>query len=259
MSATNDSTDPLIGTSDSAFKLCSACGVTKPRTAEFWSKCKRASDGIQVCCKACCAAYYAANRDKAKASQAAYRVANRDRANARNAAYYATHHDERTAYRAAHRDEKAAYNADHRDERAAYHAAHPEAGRAKSQRRRALKLALPVNWTAADLQRAIAYWGDCCAYCDCPLPQLKLFGASGTHFDHYVALADPRRPHPGTTRQNMLPTCAACNLAKHDSDPVEWLTGKFGARKAKKIVARIEDYFISLSNYEKGTNILLNP
>ncbi|MDQ7034342.1 MAG: hypothetical protein Q9P01_05755 [Anaerolineae bacterium] len=48
---------------------------------------------------------------------------------------------------------------------------------------------------------------------------------------------------PGTVVENMICLCSSCNLSKNATLPDEWLNRKYGKRKAKQILERIEDYF----------------
>ena len=57
------------------------------------------------------------------------------------------------------------------------------------------------------------------------------------------------------TPDNIIPACGGlggCNQSKNDSAPVEWITLKFGARKAKAILARIAIYFEQVAARDAG-------
>jgi 5-methylcytosine-specific restriction endonuclease McrA len=106
---------------------------------------------------------------------------------------------------------------------------------------RILKITLPYSFSFDDEARALDYFHGYCAVCGKPLRDL--FGEIEPHLDHWIALSDPRLDNPGTVPTNMVPLCNKCNLSKHNADPVKWLNGKFGPRKAKQIQQRVEAYF----------------
>lgn len=89
---------------------------------------------------------------------------------------------------------------------------------------------------------ALEYFNNCCAVCGHQL--LDLFGDTKLHFDHWIPLSDPATP--GTVVTNMIPLCGGkggCNNSKHARDPREWLTARYGKRRAQAIIDRIEAYF----------------
>lgn len=113
-------------------------------------------------------------------------------------------------------------------------------------RRRARKLGIPDAFTAADWQHALDYFKGCCAYCGRPAGLWHVIAQ-----DHFIPIASSSCP--GSLPTNMLPAChtlkdgrGGCNNAKSDKSPQEWLIDKFGPRKAKQILKRIQEYFDSL-------------
>lgn len=133
-----------------------------------------------------------------------------------------------------------------RDHKRQYH--QTEQGKAKvkgySLNRRARKTALPNTLTSEQWLRAIGYFGGCCAVCNKQLTDL--FGERTVGADHWIPLSDPRPDNPGTVATNIVPLChgvGGCNNSKSDRDPIEWLTEKFGKRKAAQILKRINAYF----------------
>jgi len=105
-------------------KRCPKCGEVKMRSQ--FARRTSSTDGLQRCCKTCCAAtylaWYEANRDKKLAANAAWKVTNR----AECLAYYA-----------------------------AYHASHPEKKRARNQVRRARERAALDPTADADAIREL--------------------------------------------------------------------------------------------------------
>lgn len=55
-------------------------------------------------------------------------------------------------------------------------------------------------------------WGNGCAYCGCPADTL----------DHVRPLARGGL----TVRENLIPACSSCNLAKSDNDWINWFRGQ---------------------------------
>ncbi len=230
------------------YKQCTKCGEIKLAAPEFFSRDKSRKDGLYPQCKRCHAEYNAehraVNRDHYVELAAEYRAANRER-RSEYMAKYRTAHRERIAerqvkYRAAHRERiaerKAKYNAEYFDSSRG-----KAANKMCDHRRRARKRNLPHTFTAQNWQRALDYFGDCCAVCGRPQGLWHTLAA-----DHWIPLSDPRFDNPGTVPTNIVPLChgeGGCNNRKNNHDPVEWLQSTFGARKAAKILSRIEQYF----------------
>lgn len=89
------------------------------------------------------------------------------------------------------------------------------------------------------------YFDGCCAICG-RLPSFWHILAQ----EHWIPITDPRLDNPGTVVGNMLPMCHSrkdgengCNNSKSNKDPIVWLVEKFGKRKARRILERIEAYF----------------
>lgn len=111
--------------------------------------------------------------------------------------------------------------------------------RVNSQRRRARKRLLPDEFTAADWQIALDYFGGGCAVCG---RQPGLWHTLAA--DHWIPLS---KGGP-TTPDNIVPLChgtGGCNNSKNDSLPANWLIEKFGKRKGRAILKRIEAFLDS--------------
>ena len=107
---------------------------------------------------------------------------------------------------------------------------------------RARKRSLNDCFTVEDWKHALEYFEGCCAVCDRPPGLWHTLAA-----DHWIPLSSP--DCPGTIPENIIPLCHGidgCNNSKHAKLPLEWLTEKFGKRKAMVIFNRIGDYFSSL-------------
>lgn len=191
-------------------KRCTKCGETKPR--DQFHKDKSRVDCLTPQCKSCIAkttkAWREANKGpKAKMNRAWYE-ANRDRATEMG-----------KAWRKANLDSS----------RATYH------------RRLARKHSLPDTFTAADWQRVFDHFGGCCAACG---RQPGLWHTLAA--DHWVPLTSP--DCPGTVAWNIVPLChgnGGCNNTKNAKNPSEWVIERFGKRKGRAILKRIEAFLDS--------------
>ncbi|MGI5134612.1 HNH endonuclease [Streptomyces sp. CA-106110] len=226
-------------------KACSRCHTVRS-LGQF--------SGAEHRCKPCCAArqatrrkdpavraseathkaeYRAANRDRIAEYGAAYRAENRDRIAKRQAEYRAANRDriaERQAeYRAANRDRiaeyGAAYHAENRDRIAEYQRRRRSdpatrdhvlaRKRANEQRRTALKYGAEADGHSAD--DMLAYWDAedlyACVYCGGPYEAIE----------HSV----PLRRDGAHVLENLVPACTACNAAKGDRCPYEFLAERF--------------------------------
>ena len=130
-----------------------------------------------------------------------------------------------------------------RDYYATHKAQSQENRRTQHAKRSARKRGLPDSYTVEDWRFALEYFNDCCAVCGRPQGLWHTLAQ-----DHWIPLSNPECP--GTVPENIVPLChvkkdgeGSCNIEKHNSDPMTWLTKKYGARKAKKIVQRVEAYF----------------
>lgn len=107
-------------------------------------------------------------------------------------------------------------------------------------RRRARKALLPDTFTPVDWQHAVKYFNGRCAACGRPPGLWHCLSA-----DHWIAVTKGG----ATTPNNIIPLCEGldgCNNSKSNRDAQEWLIDKFGKRKAKGILKRIQEYFDSL-------------
>lgn len=119
-----------------------------------------------------------------------------------------------------------------------------ELHRIYTSRRAARKLGLPNTFTTADWQRTLGYFNGCCAVCGHPL--YDLFGTHTAAADHWIALSDPRPDNPGTVATNIVCLChgsQGCNNSKKNHPAEKWLIERFGKRRAREILKRIETYF----------------
>lgn len=115
--------------------------------------------------------------------------------------------------------------------------AHPDKARAKVQKRRDRKRSLVATFHNSHWRDCLEYWHGVCAYCG--NPPLLWDKSSVLTQEHFIPVA----ASGGYTPDNIVPACKSCNSSKCDSDPAKWLTQRFGKRKAKVILKKIQDYF----------------
>lgn len=116
--------------------------------------------------------------------------------------------------------------------------------RAGKMRRKAIKRSLPQTFTQKEWGFALAHFNNSCAICGRPPGLWHTLSQ-----DHWI----PMVRGGGYTADNIVPLCygqGGCNNSKCSRDPAEWLTQKFGARKAKQILAKIEQYFNTVRERE---------
>jgi hypothetical protein len=108
---------------------------------------------------------------------------------------------------------------------------------------------LPNTLTEGQWQYALNYFNGGCAVCGSQLNDLS--GKRTIAADHWIPLSYKGDDNPGTVATNIVPLCHGvdgCNNSKNNTMPDVWLEWKFGKRKAKKIMKRIQDYFDSLED-----------
>jgi hypothetical protein len=239
-------------------KRCTKCSKEKPATFEYFNRRAQGKNGMCSHCKEC-------ENNKMKS----WRDNNLDRARQveRSRYYCRVEH-----YRAKTRNQKRktkeknndysrryhALNKERINRRSrAYHLAHQgEIGNRKQRwyrsggkiivktigmKRRARHHNLPDSFTSVQWSRCLDHFQHRCAACGRPAGLWHTLAG-----DHWVAIADLRPDNPGTVAWNIVPLChgiGGCNNSKGDKDPVEWLNGRYGKRKAAEILKRITDYF----------------
>ncbi len=251
-------------------KRCTKCGEEK-QTSEF-SKDSRLRSGLRNWCKSCDSARHrrarADNPEKARARNRLDARKHSDRVRASNKAYYQKNADALVEYQRQYRQQypdrvqatrERTYRVHGEERRAASRArrqSDPEAARQKDRnyyisnrdyyrsgkgrlsrlRRRARANELPDNFTLSEWWRCLDYWHNCCAYCGAQQDFWDVIQA-----DHFIPVSVPACP--GTVMGNMLPACKSCNSSKQHFEASAWCERRFGKRKAKQIIDRIDTYF----------------
>lgn len=119
--------------------------------------------------------------------------------------------------------------------------------RVKAARRLARKRGLLATATHRDWKAAIKYFKGCCAVCQQPLKPPTL--------DHWIPMAQGG----GTTPDNILPLCLACNNRKHEQPGSAWLLAVYGDAQAEAIHQRILRYFTFMGQRVRQQNAASQP
>jgi len=243
---------------ESIVRECTRCHQSFPATTEYFHRKKGGRLGLDSICKSCSKnrtlKYAAEHRERTNAGKRAWREANPERQRDYVKAWKSAHPDSSKKYESTrspgwasdYRRRKLAENPEwERNQRRR----NPDAFRARDKRKRARRSArlrnLPATMTPADWRFALEYFGGCCAVCGRPPGLWHTISP-----DHWIPLS---KQGP-TTPDNIVPLChgrkggaGCCNNSKRDVLPESWLTAKFGAAKAKTVLARISTYFAAVS------------
>lgn len=238
-------------------RICRKCKIWKPR-AEL-RKHKAHPSGVDALCRQC-------HRIEAKKRFREHRedILQRDRRRRKEHPERFREYDKKRSADPLHKQRKMAYSkkyhAEHKVKANArskrYAREHPEVGRrsvkkwnannrdkvreikrAAQQRRNAREAGLMASFTKHHWELCLKWWNSCCAICGRPAGFWHTLAQ-----DHWIPVKRGGNYTPG----NILPLChgvGGCNNSKESRDPVEWLIKRFGERKAKKILKRIQDYF----------------
>lgn len=175
----------------------------------------------------------------------------------------------RKQYQQCHRDEKAAYlkqwKLDNPEYMKGYRLTHaetirqqcrdwrqrnPEKIRFSVQRRISRRKGLPGTFTDKEWAIALNYFNHRCAVCGRPTGLWHKLVP-----DHWIPLTYEGSDNPGGVAHNLVPMChgvGGCNNSKSNKEAHEWVTAKFGKRKAKDIIGRIEAYLEAVKNGSLG-------
>lgn len=218
-------------------------GPLLPATTDYFYTDNSRKDHLTPQCRMCIAARHETHREEKREYARQHRINNPE--------YQAN-------YRLEHADEirltRKKYNVEHREQnsisyskwliRTGYKRVH---SKTSVIRRRARKRGLPDTFSDSDRQRCLEYWDYTCCVCG----RREGFWHTLAK-DHWIPLTDPQPDNPGTVSWNIVPMCHAikgsngqgdCNHSKFNRHPSEWLEGKFGKRKAKQVLERVQRYF----------------
>lgn len=230
----------VLGPAISEFKRCAKCSEYKTR--DQFHKSRNRKDGLYNYCKSCACGdahqYRKNNPEKKRGADRAYREANRDSIREYQTQYRNNNRESlRKWQRQNYADNREILQRRHKG----YIANHPEVRRANWHKRRARKLSLPDTLSTADWRYALDYFGGCCAACG---RQPGLWHTLAA--DHWIPLTSP--DCPGTVAWNIVPLCHGndgCNNQKFNNAAADWLIEKFGPRKGRAILRKIEAFLES--------------
>lgn len=215
-------------------KKCTCCNQILPATNEFFYKKERGIYGLYAQCKSC---HNKKTRKNKNDNPERTRQLNR-----KHSSKYRIEHPEISHAKSLEWNKK---NRDRANRATSeYHRRKPEIMRVIKQNRRARKLNLPNTFTSQEWNTCLGYFHYTCAVCGCQLRDL--LGDVEPHADHWIPLSHP--DCTGTVAVNMVCLCNACNQNKHAKLPEQWLTEKYGTKKAKIIIARVNTYFETIGH-----------
>lgn len=232
------------------FKRCTKCGEEKPATTEYFARnTRRNPNGLQPKCKACNAAYRVDNDDRLKDYFKDHYQKNRDRIITRlrrdpervkrvKRIRYERKREELRAKEKAYRESN---REKIRERERLYHKKNPHVKRLIDNRRRSRVNGAEESLTKIQWERCLEYFKHKCAVCGRPQGLWHVLAQ-----DHWI----PVTAKGGFCVSNIIPLCHGkkdgtdgCNNSKKDKPAEQWLTSKFGKKKAKHILARINAYF----------------
>ena len=224
----------------STLKRCSKCGEYKP--LDMFHRCSSAPDGKYQYCKECVRQRTRDNSIQKAEYDKKYRAANKELRSSANKAWHERNRERRNAnartWRRVNRKRS-------REITAEWRRANPDKNRLSLQRRRARERNLPDTFTSDDWQYALDAFSGHCAICGRP-PGLWHTLA----MDHWIPISSPSCP--GTVAHNIIPLCHSttdgqhgCNNTKNAKNPSKWVIEKFGKRKGRAILKRIEAFLDS--------------
>jgi hypothetical protein len=229
---------------DIPMKQCTKCKRHLPTSPEFFYRRRISKDGFAYRCRECAKAESKFQRVKHATHITEYRkqyYAN-NKAVLREKRRLADMQDGGEKRRAQNRKSRMKHLDAYRESERRSRLKYPDTGRACTLRKRARRKELPATLTKNEWVYALEYFNNCCAACGRQLNDL--FNQRAAHADHWIPLNSP--DCPGTVATNIVPLCGGidgCNQTKSDKDPAQWLNERFGARQAKTILRRIDNYF----------------
>lgn len=218
------------------FKRCTKCGNEYPATNEYFNRSSRSKDGLKEGCKDCRKREYNTNREIAIQQSKTWAINNSSKRKVILDRYAQNHPDEGKRRYWSNRPKALKASSEYYNK----HKSDPlfkAKRRIECERRRSKIANLNSNFTHDDWHRALIFFEGRCAYCEKPPSLFDHFRV--LHQDHFI----PVNNGGHYTSENILPSCQLCNYGKSDSDPREWIIARFGPRKAKQILKRIDAYF----------------
>lgn len=242
-------------------KQCSKCKETKTRTSDFFYRSKKSKDGFQSFCKTCASEYgkkhyqnnkeYHTSKNKKWAKENRERMLelqrnwyrenypkNKDAENKRSKKFFANNPNYRKKYYQKHKRRHNELTKEwheknkekHRNLKRKWYEENKELFRVYCVRYQHKKRELPYDFTNSDWKQALDFFGYSCAYCG--------EFSETFHKEHII----PVSKGGGFVRSNIIPSCASCNLSKHNNDFEDWYKNKdfYSVERELKIKKYIE-------------------
>lgn len=184
---------------------CLRCGNEYPSTPEYFEPYGKKRDSVRPRCKACCRELRRKRYLKNRNTE--NELGRQWRLNNREASLERTQR-----WRLNNRDRM----------------------RMHDQKRRSRETSTHSTFTPEQWQDCLNWWHGVCAYCGA---QQSLFHI--LEQDHFIPVSDSG----DYVASNIIPACKSCNASKSNQQAAAWLLKKFGKRKAKTILERIQQYF----------------
>lgn len=246
-------------------KVCSKCHEEKELNLDNFGKLSRSKDGFNGRCRACMkkykSDYYSKNKEEINKKNRDYYHDNKERMKDSMSQYYQENKEELLSYQKQYyqnnkdkiKEYDKQYNLENKDKILTYHKMYRKSEHGKevvrrynnsiegklknhnkTNKRRIRLINSENTLTSEELDSNISYFNNRCAYCEC------LFSEDNKmHLEHIV----PVSKGGGTTKENIVPACATCNLSKGANFLGHWY---------------IQQSFYSLDNLVKVTNIINN-
>lgn len=174
-------------------KPCTMCKRPYPHTAEYYEKDSSKKSGLRPQCKKCRKDYRAKNKIKRVEYHTKWLEDNPDYMRE----YRKTYERDRT--------KDLLYNKKWRD-------SHRDIARTHSHKRRSIEAAALGSHTVEEMRRQYSIQRGCCWWCQKPI------WWEDRHEDHRIPLSKGGSNYAN----NIVISCAFCNLSKRDKFPYEW-------------------------------------
>lgn len=247
-------------------KTCTKCGIEKPidEFRELRNSCKdcnreygrakeaerrvRKSDEVKASkreyyfrnadkIKGKNKSYYETNKEKILAQVAEYRDKNRERINAWMRTYYRENIEIR-------KEKDKEYNKKNKDKRQTrdkqYRQEHRAEIRLRNRSRKEKLSYVRGDFTQADWDNCLSYWGNRCAICGRTEGEGRIIAA-----DHWIPLKGGGITH----KKNILPLCHGvdgCNNSKSARSPEKWTIERLGESNGTEKLLEINRFFDGL-------------
>lgn len=192
-------------------KICSQCGISKPKTTEYFYKREVNKDGYYKRCKECMLAYDKEYREKQKKSLLEYRIeykkTNKDIIKEKDKKRYIVNAVKNLKNKKKYYIENKSKISEYKKK---YRQINLDKLRVINNQREAKKKLLPYNYTSAQWGHTKEYFDFKCAYCGKESNKLAQ--------EHFIPLIKCGE----YTKNNIVCACGSCNSSKNDKNFFDW-------------------------------------